>query len=238
MVREFSRAYGALGGHDHLGHALQPEPGVLPAGGHPGAGQGSPTRLYLVSYPGDGTTIARTWISQGGVKKFLLNDGMNAPSSSRTSGPSTSTTPTARRRGRRRRRPPSTSPASTRLLEVRRRRPRRRPLLRRRGHPGPGHRPGRQGGVGGDPRRHPQGARPQGRRRSTPAPPSSARRFGPHQGGQADPLRRRDRPRPVRPVRRHHRALPPVAHPGRAGGRRPARCPAADVDALKARLPQ
>jgi ABC-type branched-subunit amino acid transport system substrate-binding protein len=39
--------------------------------------QGNPDALYLVSYPVDGATIARTWISQGGVRKFLLNDGMN-----------------------------------------------------------------------------------------------------------------------------------------------------------------
>ena len=40
--------------------------------------EGNPDALYLVSYPGDGTTIARAWISLGGVKKFLLNDGMNS----------------------------------------------------------------------------------------------------------------------------------------------------------------
>ena len=34
--------------------------------------------LYLISDPVDGATIARTWISQGGVQKFLLNDGMNS----------------------------------------------------------------------------------------------------------------------------------------------------------------
>jgi branched-chain amino acid transport system substrate-binding protein len=41
--------------------------------------EGSPEALYLVSYPVDGATIARQWISQGGPKKFLLNDGMNSP---------------------------------------------------------------------------------------------------------------------------------------------------------------
>ena len=34
--------------------------------------------LYLISDPVDGATLARTWISQGGVQKFLLNDGMNS----------------------------------------------------------------------------------------------------------------------------------------------------------------
>ena len=39
---------------------------------------GNPDALYLISDPVDGSTIARTWISQGGVQKFLLNDGMNS----------------------------------------------------------------------------------------------------------------------------------------------------------------
>lgn len=34
--------------------------------------------LFLISDPVDGATIARTWVSQGGVQKFLLNDGMNS----------------------------------------------------------------------------------------------------------------------------------------------------------------
>jgi branched-chain amino acid transport system substrate-binding protein len=39
---------------------------------------GDPDGLYLVSYPVDGATIARAWISGGGADKFLLNDGMNS----------------------------------------------------------------------------------------------------------------------------------------------------------------
>jgi branched-chain amino acid transport system substrate-binding protein len=39
---------------------------------------GDPEGLYLVSYPVDGATIARAWISGGGPAKFLLNDGMNS----------------------------------------------------------------------------------------------------------------------------------------------------------------
>jgi branched-chain amino acid transport system substrate-binding protein len=34
--------------------------------------------LYLISTPVDGATIARAWISQGGARRFLLNDGMNS----------------------------------------------------------------------------------------------------------------------------------------------------------------
>jgi ABC-type branched-subunit amino acid transport system substrate-binding protein len=49
--------------------------------------EGDPPALYLVSYPGDGTAIARTWISQGGAAKFLLNDGMNSADFIRDVGP-------------------------------------------------------------------------------------------------------------------------------------------------------
>lgn len=77
MVREFSRAYKVLGGeiisvtpYNPSQASYQPEVTRAIAG--------NPDALYLVSYPGDGTTIARTWISQGGVKRFLLNDGMNS----------------------------------------------------------------------------------------------------------------------------------------------------------------
>jgi len=77
MFKEFSRAYGPLGGsiisvtpYNPSQASYQPEVTK--------ALQGNPDALYLVSYPGDGATIARTWIAQGGVKKFLLNDGMNS----------------------------------------------------------------------------------------------------------------------------------------------------------------
>jgi ABC-type branched-subunit amino acid transport system substrate-binding protein len=76
MVREFAKAYQALGGaiisttpYNPSQASYQPEVTK--------ALQGNPDALYLVSYPVDGATIARTWISQGGVRKFLLNDGMN-----------------------------------------------------------------------------------------------------------------------------------------------------------------
>lgn len=78
MVQEFARAYKALGGeivsqtpYNEKQSSYQSE--VTAAMG------GEPDGLYLISYPVDGATIARTWISQGGVQKFLLNDGMNSP---------------------------------------------------------------------------------------------------------------------------------------------------------------
>lgn len=78
MVAEFSKTYKALGGeiasvtpYNEKQSSYQAE---LTA-----AMSGEPDGLYLVSYPVDGATIARQWISQGGVQKFLLNDGMNSP---------------------------------------------------------------------------------------------------------------------------------------------------------------
>jgi ABC-type branched-subunit amino acid transport system substrate-binding protein len=78
MVNEFSKAYKALGGeiasvtpYNEKQPSYQAEVTAAMAG--------NPDGLYLISYPVDGATIARQWISQGGVPKFLLNDGMNSP---------------------------------------------------------------------------------------------------------------------------------------------------------------
>jgi branched-chain amino acid transport system substrate-binding protein len=86
MVNEFRRAYEALGGQIvsttpyNQGQASY-APEVTRAL------RGDPPALYLVSYPGDGTTIARTWIQQGGAQTFLLNDGMNSADFIRDVGP-------------------------------------------------------------------------------------------------------------------------------------------------------
>ncbi len=77
MEKEFTAAYKALGGEVTSVTAYnenQPNYGaeVTAAMG------GEPEALYLISYPVDGATIARAWISQGGPQKFLLNDGMNS----------------------------------------------------------------------------------------------------------------------------------------------------------------
>jgi branched-chain amino acid transport system substrate-binding protein len=76
MVTEFSKAYKALGGtivsdtpYNEKQSSYDAEVTAAMAG--------SPDALYLISYPVDGATIARTWISKGGPAKFLLNDGMN-----------------------------------------------------------------------------------------------------------------------------------------------------------------
>jgi branched-chain amino acid transport system substrate-binding protein len=77
MMREFSRAYEALGGEITSVTAYnesQPNYGAEVTA----ALSGSPEALYLISYPVDGATIARAWVSQGGPQAWLLNDGMNS----------------------------------------------------------------------------------------------------------------------------------------------------------------
>jgi branched-chain amino acid transport system substrate-binding protein len=78
MLAEFSKTYKALGGeivsatpYNEKQPSYQAEVTAAMAG--------KPDGLYLISYLLDGTTIARAWISQGGVTKFLLHDGMNSP---------------------------------------------------------------------------------------------------------------------------------------------------------------
>ncbi|WP_353643349.1 ABC transporter substrate-binding protein [Mesorhizobium sp. WSM2239] len=77
MVREFTAAYEKLGGaitsvtpYNEKQASYSSEASAAMAG--------EPEALYLVSYPVDGATIARAWISGGGPQKFLLNDGMNS----------------------------------------------------------------------------------------------------------------------------------------------------------------
>lgn len=77
LVKEFTDPYTALGGtvvsvtpYNAKQSSYAAEVTAAMAGGA--------DALYLISDPVDGATIARTWISQGGVQKFLLNDGMNS----------------------------------------------------------------------------------------------------------------------------------------------------------------
>jgi ABC-type branched-subunit amino acid transport system substrate-binding protein len=78
LEKEFAHAYKSLGGvivsvtpYNEKQSSYQAEATA--------AMTGDPDGLYLISTPVDGATIARAWISQGGVAKFLLNDGMNSP---------------------------------------------------------------------------------------------------------------------------------------------------------------
>jgi branched-chain amino acid transport system substrate-binding protein len=86
MVAEFRRAYETLGGEiTSITPYNQGQASYAPEVTN--ALDGDPPALYLVAYPGDGTTIARTWISQGGAATFLLNDGMNSADFIRDVGP-------------------------------------------------------------------------------------------------------------------------------------------------------
>lgn len=77
LMREFTASYEALGGVITSAtpyNENQPNYSAEVTA----AMAGEPEALYLVSYPVDGATVARAWISQGGPQKFLLNDGMNS----------------------------------------------------------------------------------------------------------------------------------------------------------------
>lgn len=77
MVKEFAAAYTKLGGTITSTTPYNEKQSSYTAEAS-AAMAGSPDALYLVSYPVDGATIARAWISGGGAPKFLLNDGMNS----------------------------------------------------------------------------------------------------------------------------------------------------------------
>lgn len=77
MVREFSSAFERLGGTITSTTPYNEKQASYSAEAS-AAMAGEPEALYLVSYPVDGATIARAWISQGGPQTFLLNDGMNS----------------------------------------------------------------------------------------------------------------------------------------------------------------
>ena len=77
MVKEFSAAFEKLGGTITSVTPYNEKQSSY-ASEATAAMAGEPDALYLVSYPVDGATVARAWISGGGPQKFLLNDGMNS----------------------------------------------------------------------------------------------------------------------------------------------------------------
>ena len=77
LYQEFARAFKTLGGVIAAGIPYQESQAsyaseVTAALDTPADG------LYLISTPVEGAAIARAWISQGGSRRFLLNDGMNS----------------------------------------------------------------------------------------------------------------------------------------------------------------
>ena len=77
MLAEFRRAYEALGGKVRSVTPYNPQQASYAAEVTNALKADAPT-LYFIGYPGDGTSIIRTWVSQGGPQRFLFNDGMNA----------------------------------------------------------------------------------------------------------------------------------------------------------------
>jgi branched-chain amino acid transport system substrate-binding protein len=77
MLAEFRRAYEALGGKITGVTPYNPNQPSY-AAEVTNALKGDAPALYFIGYPGDGTNIIRTWVQQGGARKFLFNDGMNA----------------------------------------------------------------------------------------------------------------------------------------------------------------
>lgn len=77
MLAEFRRAYEALGGKITGITPYNPNQPSY-AAEVTNALKGDAPALYFIGYPGDGTNIIRTWVQQGGPRKFLFNDGMNA----------------------------------------------------------------------------------------------------------------------------------------------------------------
>ncbi|MBY5932705.1 ABC transporter substrate-binding protein [Tateyamaria omphalii] len=77
LMREFTSAFEALGGTIKSTTPYN-ENQANYASEVTAALSSDPETLYLISYPVDGATIARTWISQGGPRQYLFNDGMNA----------------------------------------------------------------------------------------------------------------------------------------------------------------
>lgn len=77
LVKEFTGPYTALGGEVVSVTPYNAKQSSY-ASEVTAAMAGTPDALYLISDPVDGATVARTWVSQGGVQKFLLNDGMNS----------------------------------------------------------------------------------------------------------------------------------------------------------------
>ena len=77
MLAEFRRAYEALGGKVRSVTPYNPQQASYAAEVTNALKADAPA-LYFIGYPGDGTSIIRTWVSQGGPQRFLFNDGMNA----------------------------------------------------------------------------------------------------------------------------------------------------------------
>ena len=75
LAKEFQAVFAKLGGTPTI--ALPYNPAQASYGPEvTRALATNPEGLYMIGTPGDGTTLVRAWISQGGPQKFLFADGM------------------------------------------------------------------------------------------------------------------------------------------------------------------
>lgn len=77
LSQRFSAAFKHLGGQvtqDVVYNPSQPSYRAEVAK----AASPAPQALFLIGYPGDGTTVAREWVAAGGVQNFLLPDGLES----------------------------------------------------------------------------------------------------------------------------------------------------------------
>lgn len=77
LSSEFANAFGKLGGTVTQNVVYNPSQPSYRSEVNKALSP-APDALFLIGYPGDGTTIAREWISSGGPQRFLLPDGLES----------------------------------------------------------------------------------------------------------------------------------------------------------------
>jgi branched-chain amino acid transport system substrate-binding protein len=77
LSQEFANAFGKLGGTVTQNVVYNPSQPSYRSEVNKALSP-TPDALFLIGYPGDGTTIAREWVSSGGPQKFLLPDGLES----------------------------------------------------------------------------------------------------------------------------------------------------------------
>ncbi len=77
LSKEFADAFGRLGGSITQNVVYNPSQPSYRSEVNKAANP-KPDGLFLIGYPGDGTTIAREWIAAGAPQKFLLPDGLQS----------------------------------------------------------------------------------------------------------------------------------------------------------------
>src|SRR5690606_19092334 len=77
LSREFAEAFTPLGGSITQNVVYNPAQPAYRSEVNQALNP-TPDALFLIGYPGDGTTLARSWIAAGGPAMFLLPDGLQS----------------------------------------------------------------------------------------------------------------------------------------------------------------